>query len=74
MADSQVREPLPGSRSPDALPHHRAVEVGFEPTDELPHHTLSRRARHRPPLVPAVRDVLISSRLGQTRTVPGGGE
>ena|SRR5215472_13570818 len=22
----------------------RAVEVGFEPTDELPHHTLSRRA------------------------------
>jgi hypothetical protein len=30
-----------------AAPRHRnsvAVEVGFEPTDGLPHHTLSRRA------------------------------
>jgi hypothetical protein len=28
----------------DLLSKPVAVEVGFEPTDELPHHTLSRRA------------------------------
>src|SRR5947208_10458407 len=29
--------------APEGAPN-TAVEVGFEPTDELPHHTLSRRA------------------------------
>jgi len=48
----------------------RAVEVGFEPTDELPHHTLSRTAQHRPPGVHNVRHVLIKPASGRWRTVP----
>jgi hypothetical protein len=51
-----------------------AVEVGFEPTDELPHHTLSSTARHRPPVVPIVRHVHMQPPRGQWRTVPNGGE
>jgi hypothetical protein len=58
----------------DVLRHHLAVEVGFEPTDELPHHTLSSTARHRPPVVPTVRHVPIQPLGGQWRTVPDGGE
>ena len=30
------------------------VEVGFEPTDELPHHTLSRTAYRHPALAASV--------------------
>src|SRR5215471_11713124 len=30
-------------------PRSTAVEVGFEPTDELPHHTLSSTGNDRPP-------------------------
>ena len=33
-----------GSGVRDVLRHHMAVAVGFEPTEELPPHTLSRRA------------------------------
>ena len=51
-----------------------SVEVGFEPTDELPHHTLSSTARHRPPEVHTVRHVLTSPPRGQWRTPPDGGE
>ena len=45
---------------PHVLAVLRAVEVGFEPTEELPLHTLSRSAAGGPPQVGTVRDLPFS--------------
>ena len=49
-----------------------AVEVGFEPTEGLPPHTLLRSAARRSPQVGTVRELALSGHLGrgeQSRTL-----
>jgi hypothetical protein len=51
-----------------------AVEVGFEPTEDLRLHTLSSTAHHRSPPSASVRDQRGQVASDQWRTAPDGDE